>query len=108
MGRDRVQVLKFVKLNLDINENSDVGLGCAVINPPVARCAHKLCSLTTLKAWMKEWGLTGTRKQAHTIETIAEPVGFLRAQYPTAGSRQLRDYLRTQYNMRVPRYVRLF
>ena len=50
---------------------------------------------------MKQLGLTSTYSEAHSFETIAEPIAELRRMYPTAGARALRVYLRSHFDMRV-------
>ena len=54
---------------------------------------------------MKALGLTSARSEGHSIETIAEPIAELREMYPTAGANALHVYLRTHFDMHVPRYV---
>ena len=58
-----------------------------------------------LKTYVKTLGLTSTRSQGHTFETIAGPIAELREKYPSAGSNSLRIYLWNSYEMRVSRYV---
>lgn len=59
---------------------------------------------TTLKKWLKEWGLKGCRVQAHTKQSIAGPVTELRRQFPTAGAGSIRNHLRQRYNIHVSEY----
>lgn len=54
---------------------------------------------------MKALGLTSARSEGHSFETITEPIAELRGMYPTAGASALHVYLRTRFDMRVPRYV---
>lgn len=54
---------------------------------------------------MKEWGLKGCRGQAHTFESIAEPVRQLRKQFPTAGAQSMKDHLRLRHGIHVSRYA---
>ena len=59
--------------------------------------------MTALKAWLKEWGLMSAKKQAHTFASINGPIQQLRKEFPTAGSKIMRDHLRVTYGMRVPK-----
>ena len=52
---------------------------------------------------MKELGLTSSRSEGHSFETIAEPIAGLREMYPTAGANALHVYMRTHFDMHVPR-----
>ena len=64
--------------------------------------------MTTLKKWLKEWGLESCRSQAHTFESISGPVGELWKQFPTAGAAAMRDHLRLRSGIRVPRCASVF
>ncbi|KAI0080939.1 hypothetical protein K474DRAFT_1588842, partial [Panus rudis PR-1116 ss-1] len=55
----------------------------------------------TLKQYYKIWGLSGTKKQAQTIRTIAPYVIELREMNPTVGYRRMRTLLRRNYQVRV-------
>ena len=61
-----------------------------------------------MKAYAKTLGLQSARAQAHTFETIAEPIAQLRKMYPRAGAETLRTLLRNSYDMYVSRSVELF
>ena len=68
---------------------------------------HSQIRETTLKKWLKEWGLQSSRKQAHTFETIAEPIQELKIKFPTAGASTMQGLLRTDFGMRVPKDIHL-
>ncbi|KAF9642215.1 hypothetical protein BDM02DRAFT_3124762 [Thelephora ganbajun] len=59
--------------------------------------------LTTLKKWLKGWGLKSCRAQAHTFMSISGPIEELQKQFPTAGAAGMRDHLRQKYGMQAPR-----
>ncbi|KAI9070331.1 hypothetical protein FKP32DRAFT_1663038 [Trametes sanguinea] len=50
----------------------------------------------------ERWGLQGTRKQKHTMETIHDAVQEIRKRYPNMGARGMAVHLRQKYEMRVP------
>jgi len=58
---------------------------------------------TKLKGYVKALGLTTSRSEGHTFETIAEPIAELREMYPMAGANALHVYLRTHFDMHVAR-----
>jgi len=60
---------------------------------------------TKLKTYAKALGLPSARSQAHTFDTIAEPIAEIRKMFPRAGAEMLRTLLRNRYNMYVSRYV---
>jgi hypothetical protein len=69
--------------------------------------AH-LNRISSLKKYCNQWGLQGTQKQAHTFESIAEPIAVLRYQYPIAGVELMWNYLCNEYGIRVSRSVSLY
>ncbi len=60
---------------------------------------------TSLKKYYNIWGLEGTKKQGHTLESIDVPIQTIRAQYPNIGAPEVRHLLRTQAGIKVPKYV---
>jgi hypothetical protein len=58
-----------------------------------------------LKTYAKALGLTSTRSQGHTFDTIAQPIAELREKFPIASANTLCTYLWSDYNMHVSRYV---
>lgn len=60
---------------------------------------------TKLKTYAKALGLPNARSQAHTFDTIAEPIAQMREMFPRAGAETLRTLLRDRYDMYVSRYV---
>jgi len=60
---------------------------------------------TKLKTYAKALGLPTARSQAHTFDTIAEPIAQIREMFPRAGAETLRTLLRNRYDMYVSRYV---
>jgi hypothetical protein len=54
-----------------------------------------------LKVHVKRLGLTSTYSEAHSFETIAEPIAELRRIYPMAGARALQVYLQSHFDMRI-------
>ncbi|PBK68632.1 hypothetical protein ARMSODRAFT_887685, partial [Armillaria solidipes] len=52
--------------------------------------------LTNLKKLRKRYGLTKTRTQSHTVESIDAEICWLRAKFPTSGLERMRDHL-TKY-----------
>ena len=64
--------------------------------------------MSKLKTYMKALGLTSTRSQGHTFDTIARPIAELREMYPNAGGREIRTQLLVKFNMRVSKYVTTF
>ena len=60
------------------------------------------CRLTTLKAWLREWGLKSSRAQAHTFDTISGPIQEIK-KFPPAGAESTRHHLSLKFNVRVPR-----
>src|SRR5579863_3828534 len=72
----------------------------------LTRCFFRPISRKTkLKAYAKTLGLPSARAQAHTFDTIAEPIAQMRKMYPHAGAETLRILLRNSYDMYVSRYV---
>ena len=61
----------------------------------------------SVKRMRKKWGLTSTRQQKHTIETIAEDVAEIKQNFPNSGADAIKKTLMSEKNIRVPRYVSL-
>lgn len=51
------------------------------------------------------WGLTSSRKQANTIESIAPFVAKIKEKFPRAGAADIRKKLRLQYEIKAPKQV---
>ena len=63
------------------------------------------CSSYTISRRRKAWGLLSTRKQGHTVETIADYVRAIKERFPNMGSRTLTATLRMQHKIKVPECV---
>jgi hypothetical protein len=63
-----------------------------------------LLRYSTLKKWLNEWGLHSSRKQAHTLDTIAGPIKEIQKRFPNAGAVVMQGYLRDVYGIRAPKY----
>jgi hypothetical protein len=61
--------------------------------------------MTKFRQYMREAGLSGTRNQAHTVDSIAAIMSELRAMYPNAGHREMKNLLFHERQMAVSRYV---
>lgn len=59
----------------------------------------------SVKRMRKKWGLTSTRQQKHTIETIAEDVAEIKRNFPNSGADAIKKTLMSEKNIRVPREV---
>ncbi len=63
-------------------------------------------SESSVKRLKKRWGIKGTRSQKHTLESISGPITELKTRYSMAGARKVTEFLRTQFDMHVPEYVK--
>lgn len=55
---------------------------------------------TKLKAYYKLWGLTGTKKQGHTKESIAPFITAIKRKFPEAGAPDIQKKLRLLYEIK--------
>ena len=58
---------------------------------------------TTLKHWLKGWGLNSSRKQAHTFAMIAGPIRQLKKRFLNAGALMMQGHLWDSFHIRVPK-----
>lgn len=96
------EILKSLRQHFDLDHTYSLG---SVTRSTIWDATDQERRKSTLKLWLKEWGLKSTKAQAHTFQTIAAPIAKLRKQFPTAGAATMRDHLRIRFNMRVPRYA---
>lgn len=52
----------------------------------------------------EDWGLKSTKRQGHTVESIAQAAQEIRGRFPTMGARAMVTTLRQDYGIRVPEY----
>lgn len=64
-----------------------------------------ISSVFTVRRRRKEWGLESTRRQKHTVETIAAPVIEIKKRFPNRGADSIKKALLIESNIRVPRCV---
>ena len=62
-------------------------------------------STKSVERLRKEWNLQKTRSQQHTVESIDVYCTALKKRFPQRGVEAMRTGLRSEYNVRVPRYV---
>ncbi|KAH9009812.1 hypothetical protein EDB84DRAFT_1545636 [Lactarius hengduanensis] len=62
-------------------------------------------SAYTVRRRRKVWGLSSTRKQHHSVETIAAHVDAIKERFPNRGAETIRKALLMEKNIRVPRPV---
>ena len=48
-------------------------------------------------------GLESSKKQAHTFDTISQPIEQIQKWFPNAGAGVMQDQLRAAFGMRVPK-----
>ncbi|THH10132.1 hypothetical protein EW146_g8470 [Bondarzewia mesenterica] len=60
-------------------------------------------SPSSVKRYRNKWGLLGTRKQSHSLESIGPYVQKIRKRFPARGARKITDALWVQYRMRALR-----
>ena len=53
---------------------------------------------------MAKWGLQSSRKQAHTFDSVTEPIRELQRQFPNSGAGTMKEWLQVTTGMRVPKY----
>ena len=94
------EILREIHKHID---TSQYGIGYVFICFTVKHSANVFASLTKLKAIRKQMGLLGTRQQAHTIESICEPMVKLCQVYPNAGVREMISLLFHERGMSVSR-----
>ncbi|KAI9058419.1 hypothetical protein FKP32DRAFT_1582018 [Trametes sanguinea] len=59
-------------------------------------------SYRSIRRLRVRYGLQGTRKQMHTLESIHSTVAQIRSRFPNMGARSMVVHLRQNYGMRVP------
>ena len=102
------QILLALRQHFDMDKTYGLGSVTRSIARDTTNCKHRKRRKTKLKMWLREWGLKSTKAQGHTFETISGPIQKLRKKFPTAGAQAMRDRLRLDYDMRVPRYASVF
>ena len=59
----------------------------------------------TVRRRRKEWGLESTRRQGHTVESIAAAVEEVKTRFPNRGAETIRKALLMENKIRVSRCV---
>lgn len=62
-------------------------------------------SVFTVRRRRKEWGLESTRRQKHTVQSIAAAVQEVKKRFPNRGAETIRKALLLENKIRVPRCV---
>ena len=75
--------------------------------PPLALydLVPSLFSAFTVRQRRKDWGLESTRRQKHTVQSIASHVDAVKVRFPNRGAETIRKALLMENKIRVPRFV---
>ena len=72
-------------------------VGCSLVHHINALC---MIRRTKLQEYYKLWGLTSSRKQANTIESIAPFVQQIKDKFPNAGAADIRQKLQVRHGIK--------